>query len=447
MAWDHGRRFFSALYASINMTHADALILIIVNMVEPVVCGVLLSRILFAEKNIQGSEARVHRAVGATCLLIMLLAAGAWLSGGRANFLNWWLAESSAVVVFTSVLSIRLVAWEHWRTFQSTRQMLLFIGAALVLSAVAVGSRYSLQRGNDFAGFHILLALPILMVASFLLRRAFTVMLVVFFWGVSFACAHGASAGPMWPVHAAVLAVSLPVLIILALLEKNRDAMRDAVSHELEGPLLSMLLGSEFLLRAQTGDQWVKRLLLAMDSAGKQMLRYITDLLEAEQIVSGGIKKHVVSIKTDLRALITEAVESSACVLNAKSQRLELRLSDVLPAIDVDYARMVQAFRHVLTCAGKAAAGGETIHIDAEAFGRFVKITVSDSGAGSDEGLPRTFESFEGAGRVKSLGFSVAKAIIEAQGGRLWLGGDQGKRTSVVFTVPIYRLKPAQRRA
>jgi len=56
--------------------------------------------------------------------------------------------------------------------------------------------------------------------------------------------------------------------------------------------------------------------------------------------------------------------------------------------------------------------------------------------------LPRIFERLHfGSG----IGFSVAKAIIEAQGGKIWVDAGRGDGTAVKFTVPVYGVRLNQR--
>jgi two-component system phosphate regulon sensor histidine kinase PhoR len=88
--------------------------------------------------------------------------------------------------------------------------------------------------------------------------------------------------------------------------------------------------------------------------------------------------------------------------------------------------------------------GGQvTIHLQEET-GQY-KVTVLDAGIGIPaRDLPRVFERFF---QVEShltrhyggmgLGLSVAKAMIELHGGRIWVESEEGKGSKFIFTVPI----------
>jgi signal transduction histidine kinase len=81
------------------------------------------------------------------------------------------------------------------------------------------------------------------------------------------------------------------------------------------------------------------------------------------------------------------------------------------------------------------------IGLDAQHVGDEVQFTVADTGAGiSAAHLPNVFDRFwqgerdtrTGAG----LGLAIAKGIVEAHGGRIWLESTVGEGTTVHFTIP-----------
>ena len=75
-----------------------------------------------------------------------------------------------------------------------------------------------------------------------------------------------------------------------------------------------------------------------------------------------------------------------------------------------------------------------------------VEISVADEGpgiAGADR--ERVFEMFSqnGGGGRAGLGLAIAKAFVEAHGGRIWVDTDVSTGARVVFTVPRQALVPA----
>jgi signal transduction histidine kinase len=86
---------------------------------------------------------------------------------------------------------------------------------------------------------------------------------------------------------------------------------------------------------------------------------------------------------------------------------------------------------------------GGAIHIDAHPQGKLVQISVTDSGCGiPPEHVPHVFERFYqvSPGNEEShsngLGLSIAKALVEAQGGKIHLESWLGKGTRVTISLP-----------
>src|SRR3546814_9369606 len=79
----------------------------------------------------------------------------------------------------------------------------------------------------------------------------------------------------------------------------------------------------------------------------------------------------------------------------------------------------------------RTAAGGH----------RLIEVVVEDNGRGmSQDVLAHAFDSFfttkpQGMG----LGLAISRTMVEAQGGRLWATSQEGKGTTVHFTLPVAR--------
>jgi len=116
---------------------------------------------------------------------------------------------------------------------------------------------------------------------------------------------------------------------------------------------------------------------------------------------------------------------------------------------------MQQAFRNVLNNAIKYTPDGSTITIDGRTLPGFIEVTVADTGIGiSQENQPVIFEKFGQLGRVElhssgktkfkgggpGLGLPIARGILEAHGGSLWVespGHDEKTCPGTTFHVLI----------
>src|SRR5262249_33579750 len=86
----------------------------------------------------------------------------------------------------------------------------------------------------------------------------------------------------------------------------------------------------------------------------------------------------------------------------------------------------------------------------AAAAGRWVQITVSDSGPGiAPEHLPHLFERFyrveaaRGADSGAGLGLAIAQSLMTAQGGRIEIHSQVGQGTQVVLRLPAQTYPPS----
>jgi signal transduction histidine kinase len=87
--------------------------------------------------------------------------------------------------------------------------------------------------------------------------------------------------------------------------------------------------------------------------------------------------------------------------------------------------------------------GGGVIKMEANKKGKIVQVIVADNGSGiASQHLPHLFERFYQAdrsggedGRSNGLGLSIAKALIEAQGGSIHLDSQPGEGTHVTLSL------------
>jgi len=171
----------------------------------------------------------------------------------------------------------------------------------------------------------------------------------------------------------------------------------------------------------------------------KVMSRLLDDLQILSTAEAGALTLHREPIEP--RQLIEAAVQSFTVQASENGVRLESRVADTLPEIDVDPVRIGEVLSNLLANALRHTPAGGEIVVGAAAADDGIELSVADSGTGIEqERLPHVFDRFSrtpdspGVG----LGLAIAKTLVEAHGGRI--RAESGPRgTTIAFTLPVRR--------
>jgi signal transduction histidine kinase len=171
----------------------------------------------------------------------------------------------------------------------------------------------------------------------------------------------------------------------------------------------------------------------------------IESLLSAGSIQSGRFQ--VGPRAAWLSSIVDEAALAAIPLIEARGQRLDkdLPLDDLRVMADPRYVR--QLLWNLLSNASKYSSDGDLIRLRAAAREDHVRVTVEDHGQGipieQQRGLFERFYRAQSGAQTEGigLGLAIAKAIVDAHGGRIGVESAPGEGTSVWFTLPI----PAER--
>jgi PAS domain S-box-containing protein len=219
----------------------------------------------------------------------------------------------------------------------------------------------------------------------------------------------------------------------------ERDAVLAIVSHDLRNPLSTISMAAGLMLESMPGEKKLAQAVIVRRSVD-QMRRLVDDLLEVAQIEGVGLR--ISPAPVGASNLVAMAVEILAPLAESRSLDLRHRAS-TSAAVLADRDRILQVFMNLVSNAAAHAAGG-TIEILAEAEGEEVRFCVADDGEGiAAEDLPRVFDRFWQARRSSrggaGLGLAIAKGIVEAHGGRIWVESEKGSGSRFIFTLPAER--------
>lgn len=237
------------------------------------------------------------------------------------------------------------------------------------------------------------------------------------------------------------------------------------VSHELRTPL-TLLEGYAHLLddtvraAASGGSTAELRTLVDGLNVGVDRISHlISDIVDASRIASGELELGIRPIR--LAELVAYIVDDIADVLGQRGLRLRVEGFDGLPVIEGDAGHLYTAFSNIVGNAIKYTPDGGAITVSARRIGDAVDISVADTGIGIPPGEEgRVFDqfyvlepidhhttsksAFRGGGI--GLGLTIARGIVEAHNGRIWVASGLGDGASVkgsTFHVLLPLCQPA----
>lgn len=213
------------------------------------------------------------------------------------------------------------------------------------------------------------------------------------------------------------------------------------MSHELRTPLNAILGFSELLLEKDQAD-WSdkqRRFLEYIQGGGRHLLVLINDLLDLARVQAG-------QLELKLRRISLRQEESAVLPgldLLAREKRVRLE-SPAHPEmwLQADAARVRQILNNLLSNAIKFTPADGRVWMEARAVDAWVEITVADTGVGiqvSDQAV--IFDEFRQAeAGIRQpgvgLGLAIARRLVEAHGGTIWVESKVGSGSRFHFTLP-----------
>jgi K+-sensing histidine kinase KdpD len=212
------------------------------------------------------------------------------------------------------------------------------------------------------------------------------------------------------------------------------------VSHELKTPV-ALIKGYASTLRRDDA-RWDKAViqdsLAVIEEEADRLTQMIEDLLDASRLQAGGISLNRADVSMPLLA------ERLAARFQTQTDRHKIVVDfpGDFPIILGDETRIEQVLSNLVSNALKYSERGE-VKISGTIHPEQVVIAVSDQGTGIDpRDLPHIFDRFYRADKaVKNtkgagLGLYLARAIIEAHGGRIWVDPKSDHGAKICFSLP-----------
>jgi PAS domain S-box-containing protein len=254
----------------------------------------------------------------------------------------------------------------------------------------------------------------------------------------------GSLAAPIMPI----------VLNLVTLEERERaiqrleqlDALKDElialITHDIRTPV-AVIAG--FADQLQTGwnelaeDKKLESVDIILRNV-RNLYRLIEDGLRVARIEAGEFPYELRSV-----ALDEEVKRAVADLTPADADRIRVSVQRGLPLVLCDPRRHWQIFTNLLSNALKFSPHETTIDVELARRGPMVRVAVRDRGPGIERAdFPRLFQKFSRLGGAQQggqpgsgLGLYIAKALVQAQRGRIRVRNNPGGGSTFAYTLPV----------
>jgi two-component system phosphate regulon sensor histidine kinase PhoR len=241
-------------------------------------------------------------------------------------------------------------------------------------------------------------------------------------------------------------------------LEKLKDEFVSIVSHELRTPLTTIKGYTQHLIRrierrlrgtsatlpanavAELPESYDLRSLNIMQSQTDHLERLVNDLLDLSRVQWGELNLHYSSFY--LADVLAESVRLAQ--ISAEQHTIFLDIDTPDSKLVADKLRISQVVGNILDNAVKFSPQGKKVTVILKEQGNEFQVSISDRGIGvSPDFFDHIFERFYRVRNTASrqysgigMGLFIAKAIVEAHGGRIWLSSNPGTGSTFYFTLP-----------
>lgn len=211
--------------------------------------------------------------------------------------------------------------------------------------------------------------------------------------------------------------------------------LASGIAHEISNPLTSVLTFSNLMLeKTPEGHPNRERLRMMVKETGRAR-----DIVR--QLLSFAKDEAIKPMRMNVNCPVTEICESLVSQEAFTDIGLTLHLSDNLPEIYADPARIGQVVSNILLNAIHATTPPGNISVSTRVNGKFVEIIFSDTGHGIPaENLGKIFDPFfttKEKEKGSGLGLAVSYGIIKKHGGDIDVSSEIGKGSTFTVRLPI----------
>ena len=236
--------------------------------------------------------------------------------------------------------------------------------------------------------------------------------------------------------------------------ERAKSRFIATVSHELRTPMTSVKGYLDLLIGGMAGEinDVQRRFLSTIKINADRMINIINNMIYISDLDGAPLQLNV--RPTDVAEQIHDAVAAIQEQLEVRDLSLSLEVADDLPLVRADPTRLRQVLDNLLSNACKFTYPRGRIKVgvqlhegngaEGDASG-FLLVSIADTGIGiAPDEQDKIFEPFycaENPLEVEAggvgVGLTIARSLVQAHGGRMWIESEPGQGSIVHFTLPL----------
>ncbi|HSB65342.1 MAG TPA: ATP-binding protein [Anaerolineales bacterium] len=223
--------------------------------------------------------------------------------------------------------------------------------------------------------------------------------------------------------------------------EELKSTFISVISHELKTPV-ALIKGYVGTLRREDADwdrEIVKDSLAVIEEEADRLTGLIENLLDASRLQAGGLSINLTDVSLNI---IAERIANRFQIQSA-IHKIIVDFPEDFPTVSADETRLEQVLSNLVSNSIKYSPQGGEIRISGQVRPAQVIVCVSDQGPGvASEDIPHIFDRFYRSSNAKrttkgaGLGLYLARAVIEAHGGRIWVDPRPGDGARICFSIP-----------
>ncbi|MGL5086432.1 MAG: HAMP domain-containing sensor histidine kinase, partial [Clostridium sp.] len=210
--------------------------------------------------------------------------------------------------------------------------------------------------------------------------------------------------------------------------ERMKSELITNVSHDLKTPLTSILNYVDLLKQEDVKPEHLNDYIKILDQKSKRLKTLIEDLFEAAKATSGTVELNIEKIQ--LNQLLTQSIAEMEGKITEANLNMKINFPENKIYIKADGKKLFRVFENLISNIVKYSLGGTRVYIDLYSEGDYAYVTFKNISAYEldfeDGEITERFKrgdssrSEEGSG----LGLSIAKGLVEIQGGEFTIQSD-----------------------